>query len=127
MKITKNQLKRIIREEKARILNEQSGNTASEFEEIMGQIVELVEQAFDISGRPESARSYWYNGILSQVDNSNYGGSGISMSDTLEELGGDGDEDMMEMGYQDGLAGRPPAFPDVDYYMVNYEDGLKER
>ena len=129
MKITKRQLKRIIREEKSRLLNEQSDGAAREFEDIMGQISELVEEAFEIAGRPEAARGYWYNGILGHVDPQSYGlmNRSLSMADTLEELGGDaGEEDMMEMGYNDGRDGRPPAFPENEFYMVNYEDGKRE-
>ena len=129
MKITKRQLKRIIREEKSRMLNEQSDVAAREFESIMEQIAELVEEAFEIAGRPEAARSYWYNGILGQVDPETHGmmNRSLSMADTLEELGGDaGDEDMMEMGYNDGMNGRPPAFPESEFYMVNYEDGMRD-
>lgn len=128
MKITKRQLKRIIREEKSRLLNEQSDGAAREFEEIMGQITELVEEAFEIAGRPEAARGYWYNGILGQVDPESHGmmNRSLSMADTLEELGGGDDEDMMEMGYNDGRDGRPPAFPENEFYMINYEDGKRE-
>ena len=130
MKITKRHLKRIIREEKSRMLNEQTNGRAQRFEEIMGELAELVEEAFEISGSPEAARGYWYNGILARIDPGQHGmaSRSYSMADPLEEIGGDADgEDMMEMGYQDGLAGRPPAHPEVDYYMVNYEDGKAER
>ena len=129
MKISKRQLKRIIREEKSRLLNEQSGEAAREFEDIMGQISELVEEAFEIAGRPEAARGYWYNGILGHVDPESHGmmNRSLSMADTLEELGGDaGSEDMMEMGYNDGFEGRPPAYPENEFYMINYEDGKRE-
>lgn len=129
MKITKRHLKRIIREEKSRLLNEQTNGSAQRFEEIMGELAELVEEAFEISGRPEAARGYWYNGILARIDPGQHGmaSRSYSMADTLEELGGDaGSEDMMEMGYNDGRDGRPPAHPENEYYMVNYEDGIKE-
>ena len=56
MKITKRQLKRIIREEKSRILNEQASGDAQRFEEIMVELAELVDEAFEIAGRPEAAR-----------------------------------------------------------------------
>ena len=94
----------------------------------MGQITELVEEAFEIAGRPEAARGYWYNGILGQVDPESHGmmNRSLSMADTLEELGGGDDEDMMEMGYNDGRDGRPPAFPENEFYMINYEDGKRE-
>ena len=128
MKVSKRQLKRIIREEKARMLNEQSDNAASEFEEIMNQIGELVEEAFEIAGRPEAARGYWYNGILGQINPEQYGmmNRSLSMADTLEELTDGGEEDMMEMGYNDGLDGREPRHPDNEFYMINYEDGNRD-
>ena len=128
MKVSKRQLKRIIREEKARMLNEQSDNAAGEFEEIMNQIGELVEEAFEIAGRPEAARGYWYNGILGQINPEQYGmmNRSLSMADTLEELTDGGEEDMMEMGYNDGMDGREPRHPDNEFYMINYEDGNRE-
>lgn len=129
MKITKRQLKRIIREEKSRLLNEQSNHDPKRFEEIMVELAELVEEAFEISGRPEAARGYWYNGILARIDPGHHGmaSRSYSMADTLEEIGGDaGSEDMMEMGYNDGFEGRSAAFPENEYYMVNYEDGKRE-
>ena len=128
MKVSKRQLKRIIREEKARMLNEQSDNAAGEFEEIMNQIGELVEEAFEIAGRPEAARGYWYNGILGQINPEQYGmmNRSLSMADTLEELTDGGEEDMMEMGYNDGLDGREPRHPDNEFYMINYEDGNRD-
>ena len=128
MKISKRQLKRIIREEKARMLNEQSDHAAGEFEEIMNQIGELVEEAFEIAGRPEAARGYWFNGILGHINPEQYGmmNRSLSMADTLEELSEGGEEDMMEMGYNDGMDGREPRFPDNEFYMINYEDGNRE-
>ena len=51
MKITKRQLRRIIREEKSRLLAEQTGGEAHRFEEIMGELHGLIEEAFDLSGR----------------------------------------------------------------------------
>mgnify|MGYP001391181571 CR=1 FL=1 len=128
MKISKRQLKRIIREEKSRLLNEQSDHAAGEFEEIMNQIGDLVEEAFEIAGRPEAARGYWYNGILGQINPEQYGmmNRSLSMADTLEELSEGGEEDMMEMGYNDGMDGREPRHPDNEFYMINYEDGNRE-
>ena len=131
MKITKLQLKRIIREEKSRLLNEQSvdyGGEHESFQEIMEQIGELVEEAFELAGRPEAARGYWYNGILGQIDPERYGmmNRSLSMADTLEEMSEGGEEDMMEMGYNDGIDGREPRHPDNEFYMVNYEDGNRD-
>ena len=135
MKVSKRQLKRIIREEKARLIKEApftgeqfDEDTAIEFEEIMVQIGELVEEAFELTNRSESARGYWYNGILGQVNPEQYGmmNRSLSMADTLMELQEGGEEDMMEMGYNDGAAGNEPAHPDNEFYMINYEDGQRE-
>ena len=128
MKITKRQLRRIIKEEKSRILSEQRSQEANRFEEIMGEMAELVEEAFDIAGGGEGARRYWHNTILANIDPQQYGmmSSSLSMADTLEELGGEAEEDMMETGYNDGTSGSPPRYPDNQYYMVNYNDGKKE-
>ncbi len=127
MKITKRQLKRIIKEEKARLLNEQVGAEAERFEEIMIELGELVEEAYELAGQPEDARVYWYNGILARIDPGQYGmaSSSLSMADTLKDMGGGDDEDMMEMGYNDGAHGREPKHPDNEYYMTNYNDGRK--
>ena len=130
MKVSKRQLKRIIREEKSKILREDAygENAAYEFEELMVQIGELVEEAFEIAGRPEAARGYWYNGILGQINPEQYGmmNRSLSMADTLGELQEGGEEDMMEMGYNDGAAGKEAAHPDNEFYMINYEDGQRE-
>jgi len=130
MKIKKSQLRRIIREEKANILREDAydENAAYEFEELMVQIGELVETAFEVAGRPEAARGYWYNGILGQINPEQYGmmNRSLSMADTLTELSEGGDEDMMEMGYNDGAAGKEAAHPDDESYMINYKDGKRE-
>jgi len=128
MKITKRQLKRLIREEKSRMLNEQTDGDAQRFEEIMIQLAELVEEAFEISNRPEAARGYWYNGILARIDPGQHGmaNRSYSMVDTLKEMGGGEDEDMMEKGYMDGLNDVEPQHPDNEYYMVNWKDGNAE-
>jgi len=76
MKITKRQLKRIIREEKAKILKEGSiedgfsNGEVQEFEQIMGQLSELLDQAFDICGRDAAAKSYWYNTMQGCIEGS---------------------------------------------------------
>ena len=126
MKITKHQLRSIIKEEKSRILNEQHFEAnADEFQDIMGNIGELVEEAFELAGRPENARGYWYNGILGRVDPGEYGigFQGIAMTDTLDILREGPGQDMAEMGYNDAQDGKPPAHPDDEFYMTNYEDG----
>ena len=125
MKITKRQLKRIIREEKSRLLSERNSTTTERFRDIMVEIAELVDEAFDLANRPEAARGYWYNGILARVDLGTHGmaNKSYSMADTLEEMGGGDEDDMMERGYLDGLNNVEPQYPDNQYYMVNYEDG----
>ncbi len=54
MKITKRHLRRIIKEEKQKLVREAThdANAAYEFEELMVQIGELVEEAFEVAGRP---------------------------------------------------------------------------
>ncbi len=130
MKITKRQLRRIIKEEKQKLVREAThdANAAYEFEELMVQIGELVEEAFEVAGRPEAARGYWYNGILGQINPEQYGmmNRSLSMADTLMELQEGSEEDMMEMGYNDGADGKEPAHPDNEFYMINYEDGQRE-
>tara|TARA_B100000214_G_C23815656_1_gene557174 strand:+ start:51 stop:428 length:378 start_codon:yes stop_codon:yes gene_type:complete len=124
MKITKRQLRRIIQEEKSRLLSEMNSDNSANFEDIMGQLSELLDEAFELCGRDRTAEVYWYNTMKGCIDGR---ATMHTMEATLEEMAdGSGDEDLMEMGYQDGLAGRPPAYPEVDYYMVNYEDGKKE-
>ena len=125
MKLTKRQLRRIIKEEKAKLLSERNSTTTERFRDIMVEIAELVDEAFDLANRPEAARGYWYNGILARIDPGQHGmaSRSYSMADTLEEMGGGEENDMMEQGYLDGMDGKPPAHPDNEYYMVNYEDG----
>ena len=128
MKITRRQLKRIIKEEKSRLLKERDNDVKVEFEEIMAQIAKLVEEAFQLAGEPEAARRYWYNGMLGSIDPERYGimSRAYSMAHTAEELAESGEEDMMEMGYNDGAAGNEPAHPDNEFYMSNYKDGQRE-
>jgi len=129
MKITKRQLRRIIKEEKSKILLEGVDDRVYEFEEIMEQIGELVQEAFRLAGRPRDAEVYWHNGILGYINPERYGimSRSRSMADTLEEIRGEGgEEDMMEQGYNDGRDGSPPAFPDNEIYMINYDDGKKD-
>lgn len=65
---------------------------AQRFEEIMDQILELSQEAYQIArahGEGERARSYWVAHIAGAVDrrNSGYmGGSMTDMADTLREL-----------------------------------------
>jgi len=128
MKITKRQLKRIIKEEKRKLLKEQGNDVKIEFEEIMAQIAELVEEAFSLAGEPEAARRYWYNGMLGSIDPDRYGimSRAYSMADTAEELAESGEEDMMEQGYNDGFEDKDPAHPDNEFYMINYKDGQRD-
>ena len=120
MRLTKRQLKRIIREERRRLLSESSGN-AEDFANIMEQIKELLYDAFDLCGNDRSAEVYWFNTMTGCIDGN---ATMISMQQTLDEMGGgQGEEDMMEMGYNDGAEGKEPAHPDNEFYMINYEDG----
>jgi len=124
MKLTKRQLKRIIKEEKNKIISENKNDDATRFKDIMNEIGELVSEAWDLAGRPENARGYWYNGIIGRIDPGEWGIGfrGVSMADTLIDMGGES-EDMMEQGYQDGYDGNSPQYPDNEYYMTNYTDG----
>ena len=67
------------------------------FEEIIGEIKELLEEAFDLV--PEHARaraeSYWYSQITVALDDDHgyLGGSMCSMQDTLEEFDEEYEED----------------------------------
>tara|TARA_Y100000310_G_C20594434_1_gene769752 strand:- start:225 stop:632 length:408 start_codon:yes stop_codon:yes gene_type:complete len=130
MRVSKKQLRRIIKEEKQKLLKEQGqdNDLKVEFEEIMAQIAELVKEAFSLAGKPEAARRYWYNGMLGSIDPERYGimSRSYSMADTAEELAESGEEDMMEMGYNDGADGKEAAHPNNEFYMINYKDGQRE-
>ena len=61
------------------------------FEEIIGEIKELLEEALDLvpEGMARSrAKSYWYGNMIVNVneDHGYMGGSMCSMQDTLEEF-----------------------------------------
>jgi hypothetical protein len=105
-----------------------SREDAGRFRDIIDEIGKLVNEAWEIAGRPERARGYWYNGILGRLDPGEHGMgfSGISMADTLSDLGGLSNEDMGEAGYNDGFAKAKPAHPDDEYYMVNYREGFED-
>lgn len=131
MRITKRQLKRIIKEEKARLLKE--SQDVHRFEEIMQEMYELNEEALQIvsesgTASRERAYRYWYAHIQGAIgqDSDFLGGSMISMSDTLEELNGPDEEQMAEEGYKDGASGKEPVYPDNEVYMINYEDGYED-
>ena len=131
MRLTQKQLKKIIRKQYSNLISERIESTkedAERFKEIMDEMAELVEEAFELSGRPEAARGYWYNGILARIDPVAHGmaSRNYSMFSTYKEMGGGEEEDMMEQGYQDGLTGKPPAHPGNEFYMVNYKDGKEE-
>ena len=133
MKITRSQLRRIIKEEKARLLKESQDEDAYRFEEIMQEMYELNEEALRIvnesgTASRERAYRYWYAHIQGAIgqDSDFLGGSMVSMSDTLEELNSPDEEQVAEDGYRDGVTGKPPALPDNDIYMINYEDGKKD-
>ena len=68
------------------------------FEEIIGEIKELLEEAIDLvpeDTRRSRAEAYWYGTIISNLDDDHgfMGGSMHSMQDTFEELDFDGDDD----------------------------------
>ena len=70
------------------------------FEEIIGEIKELLEEALDLvpEGMARSrAESYWYGNMIVNVneDHGYMGGSMCSMQDTLEEFD-DNDEEEEE-------------------------------
>ena len=69
------------------------------FEEIIGDIKELLEEAIDLvpeDTRRSRAEAYWYGTIISNLDDDHgfMGGSMHSMQDTFEELDLDDDEEM---------------------------------
>lgn len=69
------------------------------FEEIIGEIKELLEEAIDLvpdDERRSRAEAYWYGSIVSNLDDDHsfMGGSMHSMQDTFEELDLDDDEEM---------------------------------
>ena len=86
------------------------------FEEIIGEIKELLEEAFDLvpegSARAR-AKSYWYGNMIVNVDEDHgfMGSSMCSMQDTLEEF----DEYEEEEEDWDQDAGRPAHMRDEDY------------
>ena len=77
------------------------------FDEIIGEIKELVEEAIDLVPEGESrsrAEAYWYSAIITNLDDDHgfMGGSMHSMADTFEELefnGDDDDDDDFEMDF----------------------------
>ena len=134
MKITKQQLKKIIKEEKAKLLNENSNVDVLRFEDIMVEMEDLALEALKIARTApgmtgERAQRYWFGHIVSAIgSNQEYaGGSATTMQNTLEEISGLDDESMMQQGYEDGLAGKSPAYPDNELYADNYDAGAAER
>ena len=124
MKLTKRQLKRIIKEERTKLLKENAEH-AEDFEIVMEQIRDLAYEAFELCGKDRAAELYWFNAITGCIDGT---ATMVNMAQTLEEMrGGSGEEDMMEQGYNDGFDGEPPAHPDNEFYMTNYEDGKSSR
>ena len=68
------------------------------FEEIIGEIKELLEEAIDLvpeDTRRLRAEAYWYSAIVTNLDDDHgfMGGSMHSMQDTFDELDLDGDDD----------------------------------
>ncbi len=71
------------------------------FEEIIGEIKELLEEAIDLvpeDTRRSRAEAYWYGTIISNLDDDHgfMGGSMHSMQDTFDELDFDDDDEEME-------------------------------
>ena len=69
------------------------------FEEIIGEIKELLEEAIDLvpeDTRRSRAEAYWYSAIATNLDDDHgfMGGSMHSMQDTFDELDFDDDEEM---------------------------------
>lgn len=134
MKITAKQLREIIKEEKAKMLNENSDVDVLRFEDIMLEMEDLALEALKIAKSAPGmtgtrARRYWFGHIISAIGaNQEYaGGSATTMQNTLEEMSGLDDESMMQQGYEDGLAGKSPAYPDNELYIDNYDAGAAER
>ena len=68
------------------------------FEEIIGEIKELLEEAIDLvpeDTRRSRAEAYWYSAIVTNLDDDHgfMGGSMHSMQDTFDELDLDGDDE----------------------------------
>ena len=87
------------------------------FEEIIGEIKELLEEALDLvpEGYVRSrAESYWYAHMIVNVtdDHGYMGGSMCSMQDTLEEFDEEDEEDEEDWDHD---AGRPVHMRDEDY------------
>ena len=87
------------------------------FEEIIGEIKELLEEALDLVPDHERLRAetYWYSHISMALDeNHSYmSGSMCSMQDTLEEFDEVEEEEDEEVWDHD--AGRPAHMRDEDY------------
>ena len=71
------------------------------FEEIIGEIKELLEEAIDLvpdDERRSRAEAYWYGAIVTNLDDDHsfMGGSMHSMQDTFDELDLDDDDDYDE-------------------------------
>ena len=90
------------------------------FEEIIGEIKELLEEALDLvpegSARAR-AKSYWYGNMIVNVDEDHgfMASSMCSMQDTLEEFDEIDEEEVDEEEYWDHYAGRPEHMRDEDY------------
>ena len=86
------------------------------FEEIIGEIKELLEEAIDLVPEGLSrarAKSYWYaNMIINVTEDHEYMGSSMcSMQDTLEEF----DDEEKDKEDYDHDAGRPAHMRDEDW------------
>jgi hypothetical protein len=97
--------------DKTKKLNETSAADIDRFEEIIGEIARLVDDAFTIvrmSGNrteEERARSYWrghIQGALGENYSEYAGGSMVSMEDTLNTLREDNPSEDEEEGDEEG-------------------------
>jgi len=89
--------------DKSKVLKENSGSydLVSRFEEIMSEIADLVDEAYNItyasqdSMNAERSKSYWYATMLGNIggDYSNgYSGSMFNMNDVLRDMENGGEE-----------------------------------
>ena len=94
------------------------------FEEIIGEIKELLEEAFNLvpegSARAR-AKSYWYGNMIVNVDEDHgfMGGSMCSMQDSLEEFDEEEDRSSLpqfncQQDWDDYVASNPLPRDDVE-------------
>tara|TARA_Y100000310_G_C20642150_1_gene794589 strand:- start:1457 stop:1771 length:315 start_codon:yes stop_codon:yes gene_type:complete len=104
MKITKQQIQNIIKEEQIKLLKENVWQD---------QVEDLV---FDIIGSGEPG--VVAQEMLQHLD---------TLANKIKRLIEIEEDDMADEGYEDGLNGAAPLYPDNDVYMSNYEHGEEAR